>query len=136
MEATGASVPFSLEPILVYLEGGRYIGPILAVSPEKLVAERRPAGRGAPKSGGDGGSRTKKTSPKVAATGGTAQVKARYDAHLPYLSFWDGENLRSIFVGAVLPKLYGNALCKNWNLCRVCWEDCDRKKMYIPTPPP
>ena len=35
----------------------------------------------------------KKTSPKVTATGGSTQVKERYDVHLPYLSLWDGENL-------------------------------------------
>ena len=44
-EAPGASVPFSLEPILVELEGGRYIGPILpaslAAAAEATVRRRR-----------------------------------------------------------------------------------------------
>ena len=34
----GASVPFYLEPILVELEGGRYIGPTLPASLADLVA--------------------------------------------------------------------------------------------------
>ena len=38
VEAPGASVPFSLEPILVYLEGGRYIGPILPVYLADIVS--------------------------------------------------------------------------------------------------
>ena len=72
---------------------------LLSVSLADLVAERRSVGRGAPKSGGgsssgggggDGGDWTKKTLPKVAATGGTAQVKVRHDAHLPSLSLRDG----------------------------------------------
>ena len=83
VEAPGDSVPFSLEPILVEMEGGRYMSPILPASLSNLITGRRPAGGGTPKSGdsgggggGDGGgssggsSGTKKTSPKVAATGG------------------------------------------------------------------
>ena len=47
-EALGASVPFSLEPILVELEGGRYIGPILPAALADLVSGRPPAGGSAP----------------------------------------------------------------------------------------
>ena len=87
-EAPGASAPSSLEPILVDLEGGRYIGPILPASLSDLIAVRRPAGRSAPKgdSGGGGVSGHKKPLPTVAATGGSTQVRVRYDAHLPSLS--------------------------------------------------
>ena len=53
-EAPGASVPFSLEPILVELEGGRYIGPILPDTLADLVAGRWPAGGSAAKGGGSG----------------------------------------------------------------------------------
>ena len=49
------SVPFSLKPILVELEGGRYTGPILPDSLADLVAGRQPEGRSAPKGGGGGG---------------------------------------------------------------------------------
>ena len=66
-EATGDTVPFYPEPILVNLEGGRYIGPIFPASLAKLVAGRRLEGGGAPKRGGSG--RNKKPLPKVAATG-------------------------------------------------------------------
>ena len=37
-EAPGSSVPFYLEPILVDLEGGRYIGPILPAALADLVS--------------------------------------------------------------------------------------------------
>ena len=69
-EAPGDSVPFSLKPILVELEGGRYTGPILPAALANLVAGRRPAGGSALKgggvgSGGSGGvqSKLKKTFP-------------------------------------------------------------------------
>ena len=93
-EAPGASVPFSLKPILVELEGGRYTVPILPAPLADLVAGRRPAGGSAPKGGGggDGGGVSKKPLPMVAATGGSAQVRVRYDAHLPSLSLQEGDN--------------------------------------------
>ena len=70
VEAPGTSVLFSLKQILVELEGGRYIGPILPASLAEIVAGRRPAGGSAPKSSGGGDSSNKKTSPKVAEAGG------------------------------------------------------------------
>ena len=54
-ESPGASVPFSLEPILVELVGGRYIGPILQDSLANLVAGRRSADGSSTKGGGSGG---------------------------------------------------------------------------------
>ena len=56
VEAPRASVPFSLEPILVKLEEGRYISPILPASLADLVAGRRPAGGIDPRSNGVSGS--------------------------------------------------------------------------------
>ena len=71
----GGSIPFSLEPILVDLEEGRYIVPILSVSMADLVAGKRSADGGAPKigggrsnSGGGGGGGNKKPLPKMAST--------------------------------------------------------------------
>ena len=91
VEVPGASVPFSFKPILVKLEGGGYIGPILPDSLTDLVVGRRTADRSAPKSGGDsGGSRNNKPSPKVEATGVSARVKVRYDAHLTSLYLQGG----------------------------------------------
>ena len=29
----------------------------------------------------------------------------------------------------------GHVLCKNWHMCRVCWEDCECKNSHVPTPP-
>ena len=117
-EAPGASALFSIELILVDLEGGRYIEPILPVSLTELVTGRRSAGGGSPKSddgssNDGGGNRNKKPLPKMDATGGTARVQARYDMHLPSLSLWDGENLRSILEEAVLPNLCGHVCYKN-----------------------
>ena len=118
---------------MVDLEGVGYIGPIIPVSLANLVAGRQPSGEVAPNSGG--GSRTNKTLPKVAATGGSAQVKALYDAHLPSLSLQYGDNFRSILAGSVLPTLHIYVMCKNWHLCVVCWEDCERKNFHTPNPP-
>ena len=67
--------------------------------------------------------------------GGSAQVEARCNAHLPSLYLRYGENSRSILVGAVLPGLHVHVLCKNWHLCGVCWEDYERKKSHVSTPP-
>ena len=47
VEAPGGRVPFFLEPILVELEGGRYIEPILPTSLADLVAGRWSEGDGA-----------------------------------------------------------------------------------------
>ena len=129
-----AIVPFSLEPILVYLERGHYIGPILPASLVDLIIGRRTAGGSAPR-GGVGGGGSNKPFPMVAATGGSTQVRARYDAHLPSLSLREGEQTRLILTGAVLPTLHGHVLCKNWHMCGVCWEDCERKNSHVPTPP-
>ena len=62
-------------------------------------------------------------------------MKARYGAHLPSLSLQYGENLRSILVGTVLLTLHIHVMCKNWHLCVVCWEECERKTFYPPNPP-
>ena len=59
----------------------------------------------------------------------------RYDTHLPSLSLLDGEQALSILTGAVLPTLRGRVLFKNWHMCGVCWEDCERKKSHVPAPP-
>ena len=48
-DAPGASVPFSLKPILVELERGSYIGPILPAALADLDAGRWPVGGSAPK---------------------------------------------------------------------------------------
>ena len=143
VEAQGVISPFYLEPILVKMEGGRYLNPILPVSMADLVVGRRSSDGGGPKTssgsskGGDceSGGGNKKPSPKVAATGGPARVRVRYNAHLPSLSLRGGENSRYILAGAVLPTLHGHVLCKNWHLCGVCWEDCKRKNSHPPNPP-
>ena len=56
-----------------------------------------------------------------------------YDAHLPALSLWDGENSYIILAGKVLSTVQGYILCKNWHLCGLCWDDCERKNSHVPT---
>ena len=127
VEAPGGSVLFYLEPIRVDLEGGRYIGLILSISLADLVAGRRSAGGSASRSGcsdggGSSGGGNKKPMPKVGAMGGLAQVRVRYESHLPSLFLWDGENSWSILAGAVLLNMHSHVLCNNWRLCGVCWD--------------
>ena len=62
-------------------------------------------------------------------------MQARYEAHPPSQLLWDGENPRFIPAEAVFPTLKGHVICKNWHLCGVCWEECERKNSHIPTPP-
>ena len=56
----------------------------------------------------------------------------RYDAHLIDLSLRDRRNLWTLLAGTILPTLHIYVLCKNWDLYGVCWEDCERKNLYIP----
>ena len=62
-------------------------------------------------------------------------MRVRYDGHLPYLSLRDGEQTWSILTVSGLPTLHGHVICKNWHMCWVCWEDCERKNLHVPTPP-
>ena len=62
-------------------------------------------------------------------------MRVRYDSHMPTLSLRDGESTRSILVETVLLTLYGAVICKNWHLCGSCWEDCERHRSHVPTPP-
>ena len=55
----------------------------------------------------------------------------RYDAHLSALSFRYKENSRNPMTGVVLPTLHGRVLCKNWHLCGLCWEECERKQLHF-----
>ena len=75
VEAPGASIPFSLEPIMVVLEEGRYVGPILPGPLADLLAGRRAAGGGGRGRGQGGvpssdGSESKTS--RVGASGGGA----------------------------------------------------------------
>ena len=100
-EALGSSVPFSLKPILVDLERGRYTVSIIPATLADLVTGRRSDGGSAPKGGGgggvgvSGGGRSgdiqilKQTLPMVTASWGLARVRVRYDAHLPSLFLQD-----------------------------------------------
>ena len=56
--APGFHVPFSHEPNLAYLEGGRYVGPILTASLADLV--HKTGGRGGCGGGGGGSGATTK----------------------------------------------------------------------------
>ena len=52
LDDPGCQFPFSLEPILVELEGGQYVGPILPVALRDLVSRANDRGGGGGGSGG------------------------------------------------------------------------------------
>ena len=58
----------------------------------------------------------------------------QYDAHLTALSLREGEKLWNILAWTVLPTLHGHINFKNWHLCGVCWEHCNRKNLHVPNP--
>ena len=62
-------------------------------------------------------------------------MQVHSEVHLPAMFLWDGENSRTILVARVLPMVQVRILCKNWHLCRLCWEDCARKNSHVPTSP-
>ena len=115
--AAGEKLPFLLEPILLELEGRRYIGPLLTLTLAELVNGRRGVGNGSVGgtggNGGSGGNGKCGTGEGRGGSGGgdggkgggagrggagsggggdgiTARVRARYDAHLPALSLRNG----------------------------------------------
>ena len=108
LEALGANTPFLLEPILLDLEGGHYMGLILPESLTCLLGGQR-----TPNSGGSSGSSSVKNFKGQRLWGGGARVQVRYDAHLPVLYLRDGENLRTLLAGTVLPTLNGQVFCEN-----------------------
>ena len=62
-------------------------------------------------------------------------MQVRYKVHLPALSFQDGEKSRTILAGMVLTTVLGHVICKNFHLCIICWEDCERKNSHVPASP-
>ena len=45
------------------------------------------------------------------------------------------KNLRTILAGTVLTTVLGHVICKNFHLCLLCWEDCERKNSHVPASP-
>ena len=93
--ALGGNIPFLLDPILVDLEGGCYVGLILMGTLGDVLAGQRPSGSGGvdrsgSSSGGGSGGRTALKSQKVGALEGFARLQVCYDMHLPSLSLQDG----------------------------------------------
>ena len=91
LEAPGANNLFSLNSILVEIEGGRYVRLILLVPLAEILAGRRLVRGGGnyggrSTSGGGSGGVLEVKGKKVGANGGDARVRARYNAHLPPLS--------------------------------------------------
>ena len=155
--APGAMVLFSLELILIEIEGGRYVGPLLPVPLVHLVSGIRGGGvsrlrdisRGGNRGGGKvdgrgcggggvgsgGGSRVGGGRGRGAGWGGvsdrcggsvsTMRAQERYGVHLPALYLRERGKSRNILAGTFLPTVQGHVLCKNWHLCRLCWEDCE-----------
>ena len=121
MGAPGETVPFSLEPILLELEVGRYVGPLIPTILTEMFSGRcdgvsssggsnsgsysgSDSGIRGGGSGGNGrGAGWSGASTGTVGAGGTMRV--HYEAHLPELSLWYRENLRTILTGVVLPKV-------------------------------
>ena len=119
-DALGCQAPFSMDPTMADMEGGRYAGLILPMALRDLVS--RASGRGG-RGDVDGTSEKQKYS----TTGGARGCGVRYDMNLPALNVQDRGNPRSILERTALPTLHGAVLCKNCHLCGSCWEDCERK---------
>ena len=97
VEALGGSVPFSLEPILVDIEGDRYVGPVFPTSLDDLVSGRRSEGRGATRGGSGGGSSVggvgdRKPMPKVGSTGDLKKCGRAMKRTCPTCNFGTGRN--------------------------------------------
>ena len=126
VEAPGSNILFLLKPIMIELMRVRCMGKVLLVTLAKILTGRQAEGVI-----GSGGRNPKS---KVGYVGSGARVRARYNAHLPTLSLPDGDYLRILLVGPVLPALHGHVIYKNWHLCGVCWNYCERKYLQVPTP--
>ena len=153
--APGAMAPFSLETILLNMEGGRYVGPFITVPLVDMVSGRRGGSitsrrRGGNEGGGKGyvcgsgggsggdGVRGGCTGWGSSGSGGggagsTARVRVCYDAHPTALYLQDRENLRTVLAGTVLTTVQGHVICNNWHLYGLCWGDCERKKLHVLT---
>ena len=154
LEDPGSNIPFLFEPILVEIEGTHYVCLIVPRPLADLLALKRPSGRSVNDGGGSGsgvgnggrrsgvrssggrsiGSSMVLKGKKVGAPGGDVRVRLRYDAHVLALSLQDGEKAQAILAGKVLPTPHDHILCNNWHLYCVCWEDCERTNLHIPTP--
>ena len=127
LDALGCQVSLLLDPILDELEGGNTFG----LFPQWLseTSSPRPAVEVA------AATAAPMLQNENTQQRGGARMRVRYDVHLPALSLLDRENSRLILVVTVLLTLRGALLCKNWHLCGVYWEGCDRKILHVPTPP-
>ena len=138
VKAPGANVPFSLKPIMVNLEVGFYMGPILSGTLVDLLAVRQAEGGNVSRGGGGGGGSIggdSKKSKEVATGGGGVRVWDQYNVHLLIMYLQYEENLWTFLAGTVLTTLHGHAIFKNCHLCGVCLEDCECRKSHDSTPP-
>ena len=157
--AAGEIATFSLETILLKLEGGRYVGPILTLPLAELVSRIHGGGGGNSVGGGTGGGggNRKGGNGEGCVSGGSGRngdrgnsrgdrcggggagsntrLQSLYDVHLPALSLRDREKSHNILAGTALPTVYDHVICKKLHLCVLCWEDCGRKNLHVPTSP-
>ena len=108
LEAPVATVLFKLYPILLKIEGGSYVEPILPGALMDLLADKRPFGT---KFRGGKGGGAEKSAKKDGASRGSVRVRVRYRPHLPTLSLWGRENLRTLVAETVLPTMHFHVLC-------------------------
>ena len=126
VEAPVASVPFSLKPILVDLEGGLYIGLILLTSMDDLVTGRRSA---------DDISDNKKLTPKVGATGGLHKCGRDMKRTCSPCPFGTGINHGPFWKGRSSPP-FTVMFFVITGICAGCaGRTVSIKKSHPPTPP-
>ena len=75
------------------------------------------SGNGGDSGGKGGGVGWSEARAELGGAGDVTRMRACHEANLPALSLQDGEKLRTILEGAVLPTLQVHVLFKNWHLC-------------------
>ena len=156
--APRAMVTFLVELVLLNLECGRYMVPLLPDNLAEMVSGRRVGGGGrggggsgsrccgsigiggSGRGGGGNGGRLGGAGRGCVGAGsggarGAVRVRVHYEAHLPSLTLQGGGKSSTILEGTFLPKVQVRVLFNNWHLCRLCWEDCNHKNSHVPTTP-
>ena len=109
------------------------MGPILPEFLGELVHKTGGRGGGGRSRGGGGSATADKR--KSSTTGGRREGAGALRC-APVCPFPSGQGELALYPGrTVLLNLHDAVLSNNWHLCGVCWEDCKRKHLHVPTPP-
>ena len=137
LEAPGVNTPFFLESILVDLEGGRYVGPILPIQLTDLVSGGGRGGGGAKgnggKGGGGGGSPAKNR--KTRLLGGKRGCRCNPMCTFPTRTFGKGRTRGLSWKGRYSSPCTDMLLVRN-GICEVCTGRTVSIKTCTSLPPP